>query len=128
MIDTPDREVGEEAAAYEPSPDDYFQASLGNPQAQLLLLRLGQLPSDPAMRAVLLQIQARLDRIETRLDRQQERQIEILTRLSRLEALREADHEQYLRDREADRIERQRDREDFQRRLTEHRQDQRQHG
>ena len=148
MSDTPDREVGEEAAAYEPSPDDYFQAKeagFSDPQAQFLLRRFGQPASDPTTIAILMQIQARLDQ-------QQETQNEILTRLSRLETQREADREQsglereqyqrdrqadreqyerdrqadrerYERDREADRVERQRDREEYLRQFAELRQD-----
>lgn len=148
MSDTPDREAGEEAAAYEPSPDDYFQAKeagFSDPQAQFLLRRFGQPASDPTTIAILMQIQARLDQ-------QQETQNEILTRLSRLETQREADREQsglereqyqrdrqadreqyerdrqadrerYERDREADRVERQRDREEYLRQFAELRQD-----
>ena len=113
MSDTPDREAGEEAAAYEPSPDDYFQAKeagFSDPQAQFLLRRFGQPASDPTTIAILMQIQARLDQ-------QQETQNEILTRLSRLETQREADREQsglereqYQRDRQADREQYERDR------------------
>ena len=126
MSDPAEREVNEEAAAYEPSADDYFQAQqagFSDPQAQFLLRRFGQPTSDPTTIALLMQIQARLDRVETRLDQQQETNVEILTRLSRLEAQREADREQYQRDREADRLERQRDREEFLRQFTELRQD-----
>jgi hypothetical protein len=106
MIDTPDHEVGEEAAAYEPSPDDYFQAKqagFSDPQAQFLLRRFGQPGPDPTTITLLLQIQARLDQ-------QQETQTEILTRLTRLETQREADREQYERDRQADREQYERDR------------------
>ncbi len=96
MSDTPDQEVGEEAAAYEPSPDDYFQAKeagFSDPQAQFLLRRFGQPGPDPTTIAILTQIQARLDQ-------QQQTNLEILTRLNRLEGQREADREQYSRDRE----------------------------
>lgn len=106
MIDTPDHEVGEEAAPYEPSPDDYFQAKqagFSDPQAQFLLRRFGQPGPDPTTLALLLQIQARLDQL-------QETQTEILTRLTRLETQREADREQYERDRQADRERYERDR------------------
>lgn len=119
MSDPAEREVNEEAAAYEPSADDYFQAQqagFSDPQAQFLLRRFGQPGPDPMTLAILTQVQAQ--------------QNEILTRLSRLEAQREADREQdrrdreqYLRDREADRLERQRDREEFLRQFTELRQD-----
>ena len=119
MSDPAEREVNEEAAAYEPSADDYFQAQqagFSDPQAQFLLRRFGQPGPDPTTLAILTQVQAQ--------------QNEILTRLSRLEAQREADREQdqrdreqYLRDREADRLERQRDREEFLRQFTELRQD-----
>ena len=137
MSESSGHEVGEEAAAYEPSADDYFQAKeagFSDPQAQFLLRRFGQPGPDPTTLAILMQVQAQLNQ-------QQETNREILSRLSRLEAQREADREQYqrdreqyerdrqsdreqyLRDREADRLERQRDREEFLRQFAEIRQD-----
>ena len=146
MSDAADQEVGEEAAVYEPSPDDYFQAKeagFSDPQAQFMLRRFGQPGPDPTTIAILTQVQAQLVQVQARLDQQQEINLEILSRLSRLEAQREADREQYqrnreqyerdrqadreqyLREREADRLERQRDREEFLRQFAELREDNR---
>lgn len=130
--DLPEREFGEEAPAYEPSPDDYFQAKqagFSDPQAQFLLRRFGQPGPDPATLAILTQILARLDQ-------QQETNVEILTRLTRLETQRETDREQfeldrqtdrerYERDRETDRERYERDREEYLRQFAELRQGQR---
>ena len=125
MSDAPDREVGEEAAAYEPSPDDYFQAKeagFSDPQAQFLLRRFGQPGPDPTTLAMLSQIQVRLSRLEAQREADRE---QYQRDREQYERDRQADREQYLRDREADRLERQRDREEFLRQFAELREDNR---